>query len=328
MQAYQRPKKLRRVAIQKKHSKKYQMAIQKNMLRVVLLTCYLIFFSTMLSAQQQVNLPPFTDLQGHRGCRGIMPENTIPAMLKALELGVHTLEMDVVITADGEVVLSHEPYFSATISTHPNGQPVTLAEAKSLNLYKMTYAQIKSFDVGMRPHPFFPEQKKIAVCKPLLADVVKAVQEWCSTHQKPLPWFNIETKCSPQTDGEYHPDAHTFAEILFQQVKKSGILHKTIIQSFDFRTLQYLHEKHPEIPLAALVEGKAVAAVEENIQLLGFVPAIYSPAHEGVTVQVVQACARAGMRLIPWTVNDPARAAELKAMGVTAVITDYPDRVR
>lgn len=302
--------------------------MQKNTLKVVLLTCKLILFTTMLSAQQQVNLPAFADLQGHRGCRGIMPENTIPAMLKALELGVQTLEMDAVITADGEVLLSHEPYFNATISTHPNGRPVTSAEAKSLNLYKMTYAQIKSFDVGMRPHPFFTEQQKIAAGKPLLADVVKAVQEWCNTHQKPLPWFNIETKCSPQTDGEYHPDAHTFAEILFQQVKKSGILPKTIIQSFDFRTLQYLHSKHPEVPLAALVEEKAVAAVEENIRLLGFVPAIYSPAHQGVTIQVVQACARAGMRLIPWTVNDPARAAELKAMGVTAIITDYPDRVR
>lgn len=302
--------------------------MQETKGQVILLIFHSIFCITMLSAQQHASLPAFADLQGHRGCRGLMPENTIPAMIKALELGVHTLEMDAAITADGEVVLSHEPYFNATISTHPNGQPVTSAEAKSLNLYKMTYAQIKSFDVGMRPHPFFTEQQKMAAGKPLLADVVKAVQEWCNTHQKPLPWFNIETKCSPQTDGEYHPDAETFAEMLFQQVKKSGIAHKTVIQSFDFRTLQYLHKKHPEVPLAALIEEKGVAGVEENIRLLGFVPAIYSPAHQGVTPQVVQACARAGMRLIPWTVNDPARAAELKAMGVIAVITDYPDRVR
>ncbi|MCU0375148.1 MAG: glycerophosphodiester phosphodiesterase [Chitinophagaceae bacterium] len=302
--------------------------MQKNIRQLLRLFFMVTGSTTMLYAQQSLVLPAFADLQGHRGCRGLMPENTIPAMIKALELGVHTLEMDAAITADGEVVLSHEPYFNPNISTHPNGKPVTTAEAKSLNLYKMTYAQVRAFDVGMRPHPFFAAQQKMPVCKPLLADVVKAVQEWCSTHQKPLPWFNIETKCSPQTDGEYHPDAETFAEVLYQQVKKSGILHKTIIQSFDFRTLQYLHNKYPEVPLAALVEEKAVADVDENIRLLGFVPAIYSPAHQAVTPQVVQACARAGMRLIPWTVNDTARAAELKAMGVTAVITDYPDRVR
>ncbi|MCY7329566.1 MAG: glycerophosphodiester phosphodiesterase, partial [Saprospiraceae bacterium] len=90
------------------------------------------------------------DLQGHRGCRGLMPENTIPAMLRAVDLNVNTLEMDVVITADGQVILSHEPFFNHEITTKPDGTPVTGVEEKQLNIYKMTYAQTTRYDVGLR----------------------------------------------------------------------------------------------------------------------------------------------------------------------------------
>src|SRR5688572_8669254 len=108
---------------------------------------------------EKLPLPAF-DTEGHRGCRGLMPENSIPAMMKALEIGVSTLEMDAVITKDNQVILSHEPFFNHEITTKPNGEAVTEAEEKSLNIYRMTYSETQQYDVGLKPHPRFPNQQK------------------------------------------------------------------------------------------------------------------------------------------------------------------------
>src|SRR4249920_1281485 len=146
------------------------------------------------------------DTQGHRGCRGLMPENTFPAMKTALDLGVTTLEMDVVITKDKKVVLSHEPFFNHEITTKPDGTYVTEPEEKSLNIYKMDYEEVKRYDVGMKPHPRFPQQQKIKVFKPLLSDLLDSVQHYMTTSKRPMPYFNIETKSAPSTDNLYHPE--------------------------------------------------------------------------------------------------------------------------
>src|SRR5215218_6256489 len=106
------------------------------------------------------------DKQGHRGCRGLMPENTIPAMIKALELGVTTLEMDAVITKDKQVILSHEPFFNHEIATQPDGKPIMAAEERNFNIYRMTYFETQQFDVGMKPHPRFLQQQRIPAKKP------------------------------------------------------------------------------------------------------------------------------------------------------------------
>src|SRR4029079_15930170 len=109
------------------------------------------------------------------GCRGLMPENTIPAFLKAVELGITTLEMDVVISKDSQVVVSHDPYFNHEITTKPNGDTINEAEEKDLKLYRMSYEEIRQYDVGIKPHPRFPLQQKIKAYKPLLSDVLDSV---------------------------------------------------------------------------------------------------------------------------------------------------------
>jgi glycerophosphoryl diester phosphodiesterase len=268
------------------------------------------------------------DLQGHRGCRGLMPENTIPAMLKALELGVTTLEMDASITYDQKVILSHEPFFNHEISTTPDGKPVPEAEERSLNMYKMTYAEVLRYDVGLQTHPRFPEQQKMKAVKPLLSDVITAVRKWCSENNKPLPFFNIETKCLPVGDNIYHPAPEKFVDLLVEVLKKGQIENKTIIQSFDFRTLQYAHKAYPKIMLAALVEPDDKGTLNDHIDQLGFVPAIYSPAYERVDAALVADCHKKGMRIIPWTINETAVATSIKALGVDGMITDYPDRIK
>jgi len=107
---------------------------------------------------------PAFDVEGHRGSRGLMPENTIPAMLKAVDLGVTTLEMDAVVTKDKQVVLSHEPFFNHEISTKPDGTEVKQEEERSLNIYQMDYSQVKQFDVGMRTHPRFQQHRGTPQC--------------------------------------------------------------------------------------------------------------------------------------------------------------------
>ena len=268
------------------------------------------------------------DLQGHRGCRGLMPENTIPAFIKALELGVTTLEMDATISADNIVFISHEPFFNHEISTKPNGQVVLETEEKKLNMYRMNYEDIKRYDVGLKPHPRFREQQKLAAYKPTLQQVIDSVKAWSALHHRALPQFNIETKCSPDGDDLYHPKPEIFVELLMSVIAKSGIEKQTIIQSFDFRSLQYVHKKFPSIPTAALIEDYDKLPFEKQLEKLGFSPNIFSPAWQLVTAELVTKCHELGIKIIPWTVNELPVAANLKAMKVDGLITDYPDRIR
>ncbi len=277
-----------------------------------------------MSAQSKIKF----DLQGHRGCRGLMPENTIPAMIRALELGVTTLEMDASITSDGKVILSHEPFFNHEITTKPDGKPISEEEEKSLNIYRMTYAEVKTYDVGTHPHPRFPEQVTMPAVKPLLSDVIIAVKDWCKKHNRPVPFFNIETKCLPGSDNVYHPAPEAFCELLMKVIREQGMEKKAIIQSFDFRTLIYLRKHYPSMALAALVEPDDEGTFDDHLKALGFVPEIYSPGFGRVDAALVAACKQKGMKLIPWTVNEPDLAARLLQLGVDGLITDYPDRIR
>jgi glycerophosphoryl diester phosphodiesterase len=265
------------------------------------------------------------DKQGHRGCRGLMPENTVPAMINAIGLGVTTLEMDVVITKDKKVILSHEPFFTHEITTKPDGSFVTGAEERLLNIYKMTYAETQRFDVGMKPHPRFPQQQKMKATKPLLADLIDSVNKDMMTRRRTFPYYDIETKTKPATDNIYHPAPEEFVELLMAVIKEKRIEELVIIQSFDFRTLKYLHEKYPEIKTAMLIEDFDKRTLEEQLKALGFIPTIYSPAYQLVNADLIKKCHEQNVKVIPWTVNDKAKIEELKKLGVDGIISDYPN---
>ena len=265
------------------------------------------------------------DTQGHRGCRGLMPENTIPAMINALDLGVTTLEMDAVITKDNKVVMSHEPFFNHEITSKPDGSYVTESEEKSLNIFLMTYDEVKKYDVGIKPHPRFPKQKKMNVVKPLLSDLLDSVQNYVAIHKRPLPYFNIETKTTPATDNVYHPEPAKFVETLMSVIKEKRIQERVIIQSFDLRTLQYLHDKYPSVKTAMLIEDYDKRGLKDQLKALGFLPTIYSPEYSLVTEDLVKSCHGQKIKVIPWTVNDKVTMDKLKALGVDGIISDYPD---
>lgn len=265
------------------------------------------------------------DKQGHRGCRGLMPENTIPAMLHALDLGVTTLELDVVITKDKQVLVSHEPFFNHEISTKPDGSFVTALKEKSLNIFQMTYDEVKKFDVGLKPHPRFTQQKKIAAVKPLLKDLFDSVTVYLQSHSRPQPYYNIETKCLPIGDNRFHPKPAEFVELLMAVVKEKKLEERVIIQSFDFRTLQYLHQHYPQMKTAMLIEDNDKRGIEKQIKALGFVPTIYSPHFSLVNAELISYCHSKKIKVIPWTVNAKEEIEQLKKMGVDGVISDYPN---
>jgi glycerophosphoryl diester phosphodiesterase len=265
------------------------------------------------------------DKQGHRGCRGLMPENTIPAMIKALDLGVTTLEMDIAITKDKKPVLSHDQWFAQEITTKPDGNYMGEREERKFVIYWMTYEQVKTFDVGMKPHPRFPQQEKMKAVKPLLTDVIDSAEKHASAMGRPLPYYNIETKTNPEFDGVFHPKPEEFVDLIMSVIKEKGIEERAIIQSFDFRTLQYLHQKYPKIKTAMLIEDFDKRSLDDQLKALGFIPTIYSPDYSLVNEKLVQHCHQQNIKLIPWTVNDKLVIEKLKAMGVDGIISDYPN---
>lgn len=265
------------------------------------------------------------DTQGHRGCRGLMPENTVPAMITALNLGVTTLEMDAVITKDKKVVLSHEPFFNHDITTKPDGSFINASEERSYNIYQMTYDEVSRYDVGMKPHPRFPRQQKMKAAKPLLTDVIDSVDKHMMSSRRPHPFYNIETKSMPIGDNVYHPAPAEFVELLMGVVKEKNIEERVIIQSFDFRTLQYLHQRYPNIKTAMLIEDSDKRSFEQQLQALGFSPTIYSPHYSLVTSSIIDQCRKLNIKVIPWTVNDKQGIEKMKGLGVDGVISDYPD---
>ena len=281
-----------------------------------LLLSALLFIPQLLLAQ------PKLDRQGHRGTRGLMPENTIPAMKKALDLGVQTLELDVVISKDKQVVVSHDAYMSADITTKPDGTPVTTAEQKSINLYQLTYAQIRTYDVGSKPHPQFAQQQKFRTYKPLLTELIDSVDAYARAKNLPLPRYNVEIKMSPETDSVYNPGPAEFVRLVLP-ICQQKLGKRFNIQSFDARPLQLIHQQAPTVALAYLTAN--ARSLAENLQTLGFTPNIYSPYYKTVTSEVVKQCHAQRMQIIPWTVNTKEEIAQLVELGVDGIITDYPN---
>ncbi|MET0570281.1 MAG: glycerophosphodiester phosphodiesterase family protein [Pedobacter agri] len=278
----------------------------------------LLFIIFQVSAQRKK-----FDIQGKAGARGIMPENTIEGMLKALDLGVTTLEMDAVISKDKKVVLSQEPYFNNEISLMPNGKPISLKDQKKYNIYKMDYEEVKKFDVGSKVHGRFPGQVKFKAYKPLLAETIDAAEAYVKDKRLPKPVYSIETKTIKNGDNDFHPEPAEFVELIMEIVNAKKITKRVIIQSFDMRTLQYLHEKYPKIQTSLLIDEKE--PFEDYIDKLGFKPTIYSPYSVLVGKGLVDRCHAMGIKIIPWTVNSLKDIKYFMSLGVDGVITDFPN---
>ncbi|HEX7070501.1 MAG TPA: glycerophosphodiester phosphodiesterase family protein [Rhodothermales bacterium] len=271
--------------------------------------------------------PPRFDVQGHRGARGFMPENTIAGFVRALELGVQTLEMDVVISRDGQVVLSHDPWFSSDFSAVPSGRRIRRHEQFAHRIFEMDYERICTYDCG-RQNRRFPRQVAGKSSKPRLADVLRTAEAFVREHGLDPVFYNIETKTSPAGDEILHPAPAAFVGRLLTVVEDAGVLDRTIIQSFDPRTLRIVRMRRVPARTSLLVARGDHLGVDADLEILGFVPDVYSPDFRLVTTEMVQDVHARGMRLIPWTVNQTADMRRMADIGTDGFITDYPDTAR
>ena len=263
------------------------------------------------------------DVQGHRGARGLAPENSIPGFILAIDIGVNTLELDLVVSKDSLLVVSHEPYFSSDFCLANGGNAIP--KDSTINMYELTHDEIKKFDCGSIGNPRFPDQEKISVYKPLFSEVIDSVESYIKNKKLNPVFYNVELKTKKSTDEKFHPSPESFADLVYEMVSEKKIKDRVIIQSFDFRTLQYFNSKFPEVKLALLIENEL--SWRNNLDSLGFKPGIYSCYYKLLSQQKVQELQLAEMEVIPWTVNNVEDIEEVLAWGVDGIISDYPNRV-
>lgn len=286
----------------------------------------ILVFLFLASAQAYSQYIPKFDVQGHRGARGLLPENSIPGFLLALDSGVTSLELDVVISKDKRVIVSHEPWMSSDICIDSVGNAIVDKDEKKLNIYRLTYEQVRQYDCGSMGNKDFPNQKKMQTSKPLLSDVIAAVEYHIKSYAMYEVDYNIEIKSTVSGDKKFHPSVEEYSDLVYNLLDEYLPLERVVIQSFDFRVLRYWHKKYPQIRLSALVQN--TKSIESNLNDLGFKPHVYSPYFKLLTRDRVQYLRSQRIRVIPWTVNEVSDMLSLKGMGVDGFITDYPDRAR
>ena len=249
--------------------------------------------------------PRAVKVQGHRGARGVRPENTIPAFEYAIAAGVDALELDMAVTRDNVIVISHDPYLEPPVCTGPRAKAV---------IRELTRAEILQWDCGAMQNPAFPRQQAIPGTRMPTLDEVFALATKGSFD------FNIETKIFPDRP-QLTPPPEEFARMVLEKVRKHGLTKRVILQSFDFRTLHAMKKLAPEIRLAALYSGPAKDFVEIAREAQA---GIVSPEYHLVTTEQVKAAHAAGLTVIPWTPDRAEDWDRLIAAGVDAIITDYP----
>jgi glycerophosphoryl diester phosphodiesterase len=292
---------------------------------IVIIFLGLIFLPPQYLAAQNLKPKADFDWQGHRGCRGLLPENSIPAFLKALDLGVTTLEMDLAVSADSQLILSHEPWLNGDICTKSDGSAIKKDESEELLLIKMTAEEIKKCDCGSKGNPRFKEQQPMKTYKPTLEEVVNEVKKYCAEKNRPLPFFNIEIKSQPDYDMKKTPSVFAFSKRVVEDIKKLGIKEKTFIQSFDIRALENVKKLDPSVKLVFLVEN--ILGVKKNLKKLTFKPDVYSPFFKLINKKGVNFCHKKGIKVVPWTVNEPSDLQSVINLGVDGIISDYPNRI-
>lgn len=259
-------------------------------------------------------------IQGHRGCRGLYPENSLPAFQHALEMGVTVLEMDVCLSSDGQVYVSHEPYMNPLYASFSDGRPVT---ESTINLYQKPYAEIKSFDVGSRGNKLFPEQVRVSTYKPLLSEVLALGEAFARKTGRQI-FYNIEIKSEPSEYGISQPaTVKEFADRVWSVISAQISPYALILQSFDFAVLKYWETAIHKGRISALVEKESP---EQMLADLGFVPEIFSPSHRFLTKEQIDFCHARHIRVIPWTINTTAEMQKFSDWQVDGIITDYPNR--
>ena len=268
---------------------------------------------------------PFPEVHGHRGCRGLRPENTLSAFREAVRLGVDAVELDVVISADRQVVVSHEPWMSAAICRLPSGGPIGPDEACQHNLFQLPYARIREYDCGRTRHPNFVEQLPAAAVKPLLREVVENLENLTRQLGRPPVKYSVEIKSEPAHDHHFQPPPAELLALVLAELRTLATLDRTTLLCFDKRVLQLAHQTVPDLPLCLLIEDEI--SLSEHLSALGFRPAVVGPDFRLLAPSWAAELRARHIRLVPWTVNEPADLRAVLALHPWGITTDYPNRL-
>lgn len=259
---------------------------------------------------------------GHRGSRGLKPESTIPAFLKAISLGACGLEMDLYITKDEKVVVTHDATISAELCLTPEGDQLDEDSSKRLRIYDLNLKDIKPFDCGSEPNPDFPEQENTEAHIPMLREVVEAIERMGPVGES--IHYYLEFKSAPETDHINHPEPAVFAKKVVEILFESKIQHQSILMSFDKRCLREVRKIAPEIKIGLAIAEKE--GLEKEIEELGFSPDAIFPLHKEVDKGMIRFVQENKMEIFPWTVNEAAEIKQVLTYNINGLITDYPDR--
>ena len=284
-----------------------------------------VLLAALLPVLAACGSQPSIDLQAHRGGAGLMPENTVSAMKYAMDLGMHTLEFDLQLSGDKQVVVSHDNYFHPRYSTRPDGTLI-LEEDEKEYLYTMPYDSIAKYDVGMRFVERWPDQRKIAEVKPLASDLIDFTEAYARENGlKPIN-YNIEIKSWPgDGEGTLWPDYKEFCDVCVPLLLSKKLGKRLIVQTFDTRALEYIHKKWPRVILSYLTEEEY--DIYAILPQISFKPQWWSPNYEAITPENVAYCHSLGIKVVPWTVDDPDEIRRMADCGVDAIISNYPDRL-
>jgi glycerophosphoryl diester phosphodiesterase len=280
------------------------------MARLVCATLSAVIMAAMVSPANAI------DVQGHRGARGLLPENTLPAFQRALELGVDTLELDCGITKDGVVVVHHDRRLNPDVARGPDGKWVT---SPSPTIRSLTYAELQRYDVG-RLRPGSEYARRFRQQTPVDGTRIPKLADLFALAGNSKVGFNIETKLLP-THAEETAGPEEFARALYKEIQKAKV--KATIQSFDWRTLKIVEREAPEIPTVYLTEGHD--ADPQRVHDAG--GKIWSPNFQDLTQRKMTIAKSMGLKVVAWTVNEPADIRTALDSGIDGIISDYPDRV-
>ena len=276
--------------------------------------------------EQELDLTEIVDAQAHRSGMGLMPENSIPAMKNSLDLGVNTLEMDLCVTKDGKVILSHDRYFEPRYTTKPDGKEMERGER--VYLYNLTYDEITKYDVGMRYTRSWPHKACVPAVKPLLTEAVAFVENYTKENGLTPVKYNIEIKSdytsSDGVEGKDWLEYKEFVDACAPVIASLNLGDRLIVQSFDDRALNYLHEKYPEFTLSYLIRDHDVD-FDKFMGLLTFQPEWLSPPHQNVTAEFMAEARARGMKVVTWTVDETAEIKRLMDLKVDGIISNHPD---
>lgn len=262
--------------------------------------------------------PTDLSLQGHRGARGLFPENTIEGLIHALQYSeVNTLEFDLAVSKDEQILLSHEPWFNDKICIHDFSDSLN-------NIYSLEYHQLKMIDCGSKKNSDFPESAKFFTNKPLLAFVLDSVMTYCKDNNQEIPFLNIELKSKPSWYGVFCPEPNDFVKLVEDLIVRSKYPKgKIIFQSFDPEILKSFKRSKLNWTLSYLVEFKTNP--NRTLKTLGFYPEIISPNYRLVNKKWIKQFNEHKIQTIPWTVNNTEDMKQLLEIGVDGLISDFPN---